>query len=75
MAVTKTLSYSSGVYIQSLGVCKGRVTYSLSHTPEIVGEVITHIPTHNYLSWAFHYASLNGSLMDSFSGKIVSLFT
>lgn len=75
LVVTKTLSYSTGVYIQSLGVCKGKVSYSRSNTPEIVDEVFTHIPTHNYLSWAFHCASSNGSLINSCSKKPVILFT
>ena len=75
LVVTKALSYSTGVYIQSLEVCKGKVSRSRLHTPEIVDEVFKHYPTHHYLSWAFHCASSNGSLMDSCSKEIVRLFT
>ena len=77
LTVTKTLFYSTGVYIQSLGLCKDKIrnAYTDSHTPQISVEIFKHIPKHKYLSWAFHYASSNGSLMDSFSGKILRLFT
>ena len=74
LVVTEALSYGTGVYIQSLGVCKGKISNSRSNTPEIVDEVFMNIPTHNYLSWAFHCASSNGSLMNYCSKKIVRLF-
>ena len=72
--VNRTLSYSTGIYIQSLGICKNKISYPDSHTNEIICKIFNHIPTYNYLSWAFHYASLNCSLMNSFSGKTIALF-
>ena len=74
MTINRTLSYSTGIYIQSLGICKNKISYPDSKAIEIVGEVVKHIPEYNYLSWAFYYASLNCSLMNSFSGKTIALF-
>ena len=75
LTVDKALSFYTGIYIQSLGLCKNKISYSYtdSHTPLIAVEIFKHILKYNYLSWAIHYASLNGSLMDSLSGKIVRL--
>ena len=75
MIVTQNLSFGTGIYLQSFGVCKGKISDSRAHTPEIVYEVFRHIPTRNYLSWAFYCASTNNSLMNSCSKKIVQLFT
>lgn len=74
MVVTKTLSYGTGVYIQSLGICKGKISSSRTYKPEIVDEVCNNIPIHNYLSWAFNCASSNDSLMNFCSEKKVTLF-
>ena len=75
LVVTEALSYGTGVFIQSLGIYMGKVSHSRAHTPEIVDEVFRHIPTHNYLSWAFHCASSNCPLINSCSKTIVRLFT
>ena len=74
LVVTKTLSYGTGVYIQSLGICKGKISSSRTYKPEIVDEVCNNIPIHNYLSWAFNCASSNDSLMNFCSEKKVTLF-
>ena len=59
--IEKPLLCATGIYIQSLGKCLNPNASGIFYDPELISDLSKNkkVPSHNYLSWAIHGASLD----------------
>ena len=59
--IEKPLLCTTGIYIQSLGKCLNPNASGIFYDPELISDLSKNkkVPSHNYLSWAIHGASLD----------------
>ena len=63
--IEQPLLCATGIYIQSLGKCLNPNASGAFYYPELTSELSKNkkLPSHNYLSWAIHGASLDETLL------------
>ena len=65
LTLVQPLTCATGIFIQSLGKCLNPNAEGEIYYPELVSDILENklLPSHNYLSWAIHGASLDELLL------------